>query len=149
MGVDVVVVESDEPEESTTVAVAEAVTPGELAARLELLESQLGDRINAALEQSWAARAEAQEAQETAEVAAVVAAVAAEEVAQEADEEAEAGAEDDEGGTEGGEGDGEEDGVRPPEKRTEQAQEQSAGGQAEKAKKPQRSGYGASFLSGR
>lgn len=134
---------AEEPVQSTPVAVAEAVTPGELAARLELLESRLDERLSGVAGAAYDAQATAEEARETAEVAAVIAAVTAEQAQDEAEPETEAQhAEVD------GDGDQEEaDSVRAPERRSEERDQgaASAGGEAPKKS----GGYGAGWLSGR
>jgi hypothetical protein len=107
------------------------VTEGELAARLELIETRLGDRISSAMSEAFAARDVAEAAQDVALTAAAVAADAAAEV--------DAGDED-----QGDDDDADDETPQPPEKRSAPAAAPQGGSRAPAPKK-----YGAGFLSGR
>lgn len=145
MSVEVVVVEPTPEPSETPVAVVETVTPGELAARLEILEGRLNERITGVEVTAIDASVTAEQASESAEVASIIATVTAEQAVEpEAEEETPEVATAGDNAAEGGD---EEDGVRAPERRDDKGVDTDTGGTHQRADKQSRT-YGAGWLSG-
>lgn len=137
----IVIVTEAEPVEPAPTVVVETgpayVTAGELDARMQLLETNIGERVSAAFDAAYEARAAAEAAADQAAVATMVAVDAA----ATADDSADGAGSADSGADDGADGDV--DGApQPPQKRAAPAPSRPAGTRSG-------GGYGAGFLSGR